>query len=374
MSPERDDRGPANDEYEDPEYAEEAPRSIFATMWFRAILVVVVLAVVGVLALPYLLDWVGPSKLSPTVKGPGVTVPSPPRGSDAPPPPGVPAAPPAAPAPAPTAAPATPPPAGQTAQVTPEGPEPKSETLLPAPAAPTAPAAKPTRPAAAAAKPASPKPAATEPSRTAPAEPTAMAARPAEAAKPAAKSAQATKSAKPKAAAAASGPFWVQVGAFRDELRANALVAKLRAENFSAEEVAPGGGAPAATPGPAGAGAWDKYDVFVSGASSSDVNAKLAGKGLSAEAVAGGAVIKPSLPLRDAVALSKDLATEGMKVHVRRAPPSAPEKPAARAGGAGGDGLYRVRVGSFPDRAAAEDARNALAAKGYNGFIKRGGG
>ncbi len=318
MSPDRGDR-PPDEEYQGQDYSDDAPRSVFATTWFRAILVIVALAVVGVLAVPYLVDWVQPSKLSPTAKGPVVSVPSPPRGSAATPI-GAPAAPPAA--------------ATQTAQAPPAG-------------APSA------APAGTAAKPAK-----------------AEAAKGARAAKAAAKPQP-----KRRAAAKAAGPFWVQVGAFRDEERAKALLAKLRADNFQAEELAPGGGA-AETAGPeAGAAApGDKYDVFVSGASSADLSAKLSGKGLSTDPVAGGAVIRPSLPLRDAVALSKDLAVEGLKVQVRRAPGSvAAERPAGPATGAG-DGLFRVRVGSFPDRAAAEVARKALAAKGYTGFIARGGG
>jgi hypothetical protein len=164
----------------------------------------------------------------------------------------------------------------------------------------------------------------------------------------------------------------VQVGAFRDEKLAQALGAKLRVDNFRVEEIRPaeGGGDGATSGAPATMGPGDKYDVFVSGASSADVNARLAGRGLAADPVAGGAVIRPSLPLRDAVALSKDLATEGLKVQVRRASASA----SARVASAGGDGLYRVRVGGFADRASAEEARKALASKGYAGFVARSGG
>ena len=45
---------------------------------------------------------------------------------------------------------------------------------------------------------------------------------------------------------------------------------------------------------------------------------KLYAKGLSTEPARDGVVVKPSLPLRDAIALSKDLAAEGLKVQVRR--------------------------------------------------------
>jgi hypothetical protein len=118
--------------------------------------------------------------------------------------------------------------------------------------------------------------------------------------------------------------------------------------------------------------------VFVAGASPSEIQEKLAGKGLAADPVAGGAVITPSLPLRDAVTLSKDLASEGLKVQVRRATGPPPSEPASDGGreavpGEPGGDLYRVRVGGFPDRASAEAARQALAARGYTGFVTRGG-
>ena len=336
MSPDRGDQRP-DDEFETQDYADDVPRSVFATTWFRAILVIVALGVVGVLALPYLLDWVKPSNLSPTPKGPVVSAPSPPRGS-AETPIGAPAATPASP-PAPPA-PATPTPQARSAA--PKAPEPSPAPSPGAPARGRAPSA-------------------------APAQTTAV--------KP--ESAKAAAKPRPRRAAAAkaAGPFWVQVGSFRGEEHAKALIAKLQADNFRAEEVAPSGGA-AETAGPeAGvAASGDKYDVFVSDASPADVNAKLAGKGLSADLVAGGVVIKPSLQLRDAVALSKDLAVEGLKVQVRRAPAGVRARPPAGAGTASGDGLFRVRVGSFPDRSAAEAARKALAAKGYAGFISRGGG
>jgi len=86
-------------------------------------------------------------------------------------------------------------------------------------------------------------------------------------------------------------------------------------------------------------------------------------------------VVKPSLPLRDAVALSKDLAVDGLKVQVRRAGASAPA-PAPSAGGAamsGGDSLYRIRVGPFDDRAAATSTLRELEQRGYTPFIARGG-
>jgi len=126
-------------------------------------------------------------------------------------------------------------------------------------------------------------------------------------------------------------------------------------------------------------GGGDLYDVFVSGGAPADITRRLAAKGLASEATAGGVVVRPSQPLREAVALSKDLAVEGFKVQVRRAggaaarpaPTPAPAKPAAVAS-ATGQTLYRVRVGPYSERAAAVAALHDLDAKGYKGFIARG--
>ncbi len=393
MSPDRQDRGPEEDEYDDAEYADEAPRSVFATTWFRAVAVVVVLGAAGILGLPYLLDWVDTSKLSPTVKGPTLSVPSPPRPvtpatGGLPEPGGMPPA---------TAGPAT---SGR------ETAEPPSATL-PAPAREARPestvpgsAARATVQSATRADSVSRSSEAVTPEtvKSAADSPRTTARRSqAEAGRTPRKLAEAPAAEKPRSPRAAQsapakarkgapavstpgGPYWVQVGAYRDRALATALATKLRAENFPVVEVAPAGGggesATAEAPPPAAPSPGDKYDVFVAGASPAEVNEKLSGKGLSSDPVAGGAVVKPSLPLRDAVSLSKDLAMEGLKVQVRRAAVGpAVERPAARATTpAGGDGFHRVRVGGFPDRAAAEDARKALAAKGYSAFIgKRGG-
>ncbi len=339
MSPERESRGHAEHDYDDPDYGEEIPRSVFSTTWFRALLVVVVLAVVGVLALPYLLDWVGPTRLTPAVKGPVVSVPSPPR-----------------PAAQPDGGQAVSPPPG-AARVVANPPEPKTERTAPAP---------PPSPDKMARAPGRTEPAAVEMSKPgSPKPPPAVDPRVAKAPAPG-------RAAKTQLVAVSGGPYWVQVGAFHAEAHARALAARLHGADFPAEVVAGGGGASAARAEPAtSTPAGDKYDVFVSGTSSEDVNTKIAAKGLSAEPVAGGAVIKPSLTLRDAVSLSKDLASEGLKVQVRRAlAGAAAERPAARGGGT----IYRVRVGGFPDRTAADEARKALSARGYTGFIGRGGG
>jgi cell division septation protein DedD len=168
----------------------------------------------------------------------------------------------------------------------------------------------------------------------------------------------------------------VQVGAFKDAEAASRLAAKLRGDNFTVQESikSGGGGATAgAAPAPrASASGSDHYDVFVTGMSAEDLNKRLAGKGLAAETSGSGVLVKPSLPLREAVALSKDLAVDGFKVQVRRAGGAAAAPPAPAAAADGGPALHRVRVGAFSDRSAALAAVRDLEAKGYKPFIARG--
>ena len=114
----------------------------------------------------------------------------------------------------------------------------------------------------------------------------------------------------------------------------------------------------------------DRYDVVVSGGLPAEVSRKLSAKGLSADPVSEGTVVRPSLALRDAVALSNDLRAEGLSVSVRRVAKAGPA-PAASAPGA--EMLHRVRVGPFPDRAAADAAVQKLRDLGYTPFIARGG-
>ena len=53
---------PQQDEYREEDEPEEyASRSIFAAGWFRAVLVLTVLAIVVVVSMPYLLDWFEPT-------------------------------------------------------------------------------------------------------------------------------------------------------------------------------------------------------------------------------------------------------------------------------------------------------------------------
>jgi len=381
---------PADDRHDDL-YDETPPRSIFAATWFRALLVLIVLGVIGAVAVPYILDAMNPPAKPSVVSRPPSTPTTPPAAVTPPP---------SAPASPPTSALSTP---SDRAPGTPAPPD-RAPADRPATAMP----ATPRKPFAADKTPTAEKPAPSEKMTGAPSTASDKAAEKKDArvaaatsdAKPGAepKSATATKRAATSRAGTAAAPkggaagaWWVQVGAFRDESTAKKVAAKLREQNYKVEESARGGGesaarsaaidksAPAASaPNPVGA---DLYDVFVSGLSAAELNTRLAAKGLAAEPSGSAAVIKPSLPLRDAVALSKDLAVDGFKVQVRRAagaaaaPQPAPRAVARRAErpASGGETLYRVRVGAFPDRATAMSTLKELEAKGYKPFIARGG-
>jgi len=253
--------------------------------------------------------------------------------------------------------------------------------LGPLPGVTPAPAPTPTPAPTAPATPPAPPPAMTEPAK--PEEPTAKAPEPerptavpslkADAPVKAAPSKPAGKPAVARAkAASAAGPYWVQVGAFREAAAAKQVAERLRAANYSVEESMKPGGAPAPTTVPAPSTAADRYNVFVSGATPAEVNAKVAAKGFSADAVAGGVAVKPSLSLKEAVDLSRELAGEGMKVQVRRAAGGASPATPAPAPASGGETWHRVRVGAFPDRAAAVVVLKELEAKGYKPFLARG--
>jgi cell division protein FtsN len=373
MSPDRDS-GRLGDDDLDVDERDEAPRSIFSALWFRVLLAVLVLGVLAAIAVPYVLD-------TQTL-----------RTSAAKPAPGQPA--PAAPV---TAAPAAPPAAYSATSPTPDTPAAPAATAAPAtaPPAPVTARPKPEAPAAPAAKSTAAKSAATKSATTA----TKASENPkvmAKAEKPAPKGVEAApraadatpkapeaakasgaEAAKPSPAKAASGgkAYWVQVGAFKDAETAKRIAARLREQGMRVEEspLTPAAAAaprPAATPPTA-----DRYDVLVSGASAVDVEAKLAPKGFKGETTANGVVVRPSLALREAVALSRDLADAGLSVQVRRiggpapAPATAPAPPPVTAGG---QTLYRVRVGGFADRVAAVDAMKQLEGKGFKPFIARG--
>ena len=326
MSPEQDD---FLDEDEQEEYA---PRSIFAAGWFRAVLVLTVLAIVVVVSLPYLLNWFEPG---PTTPPRTATRPS----SE----PARPAAPsetpstliPASPAPS-TSAPA------------------KPEAVAPPAPAPSVAPTPPAKPAPETSAPAMPAPASSAQAQSAPAARAKPLLQP-----PASKSAETSRrmaAVAPKSEPvrpASSGTFYVQVGLFKEPGNAQALAKALSAEGFSVETTrVTRGGAPAAA-GP------QRHELFIRGSSTEAVNAALKGRGV-AQSVQGGVSVRPAYDLKQATSLSKELSAEGLNVVIRRAGRSA------------GDTFTLVRVGGFPDRAKAVAARGELQGKGHAGFVTQG--
>jgi cell division septation protein DedD len=340
-------------DYDDERFEDEGRRSIFSALWFRAILVVIVLGVVAAVAVPYVLELANqPAPKNAVAAKPEMT----------PPPVASPAA---RPAPPIASAPVPAPPVSM--------PEKSSAVDKPAASESTASAT----PAPPAEKPAAPAPKKSESSKSMVAAsksstPKEMAAAPRESA-----AARAPRAPSPTGA---SGDYFVQVGAFKNPDTARKLAGRLREQKYSVEETSltmtakTARPAPAAAPQPSGA-ANDRYDVHVTGATPAEINAKLAPKGLSAEPSGAGVVVKPSMALRDAVALSKDLAVDGLKVQVRRAAMGAAPAPApASAAAAMSDGtLYRVRVGPFDDKTTATSTLRELEQRGYSAFIARGG-
>ena len=337
---------PEQDEYLDEDERDDiAQRSIFSAGWFRALLVLTVLAIVVVVSLPYLLNWLEPT---PT------TVPKP-QTKASEPAPAAPVAPSAPAAPAPTTG--TAPPAKSETTAPPATAQ--TEAPKPAPAAPT-PADRPLGTAPLPAAPAQAPPAAT--GKTAAAKP--------EAVKPPV--AAAAPKRVPAAAPAASGSYWIQVGAFLQEKNAETLAKTLRAEQFPVEiaRLNRGGGS-ASAPAPAkSVEPGGQNQLLITGSTPDAVNAALKGKG-TAQVVKGGIVVNPSYDLETAMSLSSALKKEGFKVVIRRAK-SGPA-PAATAPAAGGGTTYHVvRVGGFADRAKALQARADLEAKGHAGFLTQG--
>ncbi len=189
MSAERDDfRDEPVDLHAD-EHEDYAPRSIFAAGWFRAVLVLTVLAILVVVALPYLLNWFEP--VSSPVKGPARMT----QGTE----------PAAVPAPSPT--PSAPP--APAASAPPKSAAPAVPALPPGPARAGAPAS---------AKPAPPLPMAKAgDTARSPERPAAVSTRPS--------------SAPPEA----ERSYWVQVGLFKDLKNAERLATKLRDQGFSVQ-------------------------------------------------------------------------------------------------------------------------------------------
>jgi cell division septation protein DedD len=155
------------------------------------------------------------------------------------------------------------------------------------------------------------------------------------------------------------------VGAFLEEKNAEVLAKQLRGENYPVQvSLVTRGGAAAPAPAPAKATAGQNQ-LFITGSTPDAVNAALKGKG-TAQAVKGGVAVNPPFDLETAMSLSSSLKKEGFKVVIRRARAAAPKA------AAGGQAYHVVRVGGYPDRTKAQQARGELEAKGHPGFLTQG--
>jgi outer membrane biosynthesis protein TonB len=360
------------------ETIDDEPRSIFSAFWFRVVLVILALGVVAAVALPYLLDVIA------SAPPPAARTAGPPDGraaATAPTPAAaVAASAPAVSAPEPAPAAAAPATSGGPAMVgriaeAPGADAPPSAPVAEAPKKAETPTkvdaprkAEPPGTAVAGTR----KPAPATVTKAAPSTaPASGAATPtAKAATPTAKRvATAAKDAAPAAtdatpaAKGAAGGYWVQVGAFRDQDTARRIAASLRGKKFPVDESVKRTTAAA----PALLTEADRYSVVVSGRSGEEIKNALSAKSLRAEPGTAGWTIVPAMPLAEAVALSRDLAVEGLTVQVRRS--GAAARPAADTSA---ESLHRVRVGPYPDRPAAVAAVRQLETAGYKPFIARG--
>jgi hypothetical protein len=300
---------PNRDEFlEEDEQDELARRSIFSAGWFRALLVLTVLAIVVVVSLPYLLNWLEPTPAPPPAKTQAKS------GTPAQPPAPAPTQPPVASPSPPTMIPAPAPPAPTTSTPpapTPSAPTPSAKVETPAP--PTK-AETPKAPPAPAAPTPADRPVGTAPLPVAPA-PSGPAAKTGPAVKqaPAAKSAQAEapkSTTAPKQGApvegGSPGSYFVQVGAFLEEKNAETLAKQLRGESFPVQvsQITRGGGAAPSAPAKPSSGGQNQ--LFITGSTPDAVNAALKGKG-TAQAVKGGVVVNPPFDLETAMSLSSSL-------------------------------------------------------------------
>ena len=362
--------------------------SIFASGWFRAVLVLGVLAITLVVTVPYLLRWMDPS---PAKTERQIARPVEPRPVAAPVPIPVPASAPVAPA---ASAPPTPPTTTwSTVRTTPAPTPAPPVAATPAPVSPPgaaatpAPAPKPTAPAVSVPQiterlvpaPAPAQAPVTAERESKPAKPS-LAEADSRAGEPAAKKSAHAESAPAKksthmgtatgkkaapgdgapakvagAPADRSGDYWVQVGAFQREDNAETLVRSVREKTKLPARIT---SRSARADAPAGTSV--RHEVFVSGAQVTAVNAALRGHG-SARVVRGGVAVQPPLELKEAVALSRRLSGEGMTVKVRRVGGEATAADPAVA--------YVVRVGGYGTRAQAEAAKRELARNGVTGFV-----
>jgi len=293
-----------------------------------------------VIAVPYVLQWLetgSPERSAMT--GTQVTRPAPAPPTQSETAPAAPA-PVVAPAPAPTAKES---PAAKDAGPTKDAPAEKEMPAAKTPPKAAAPAARTELPAQTATA-AAPGPAAKE----------VPASKPPAKAPPVTARAAAPAPAAPTKPLNGAGSYWVQVGLFENAGNAERLAQDLRADRFSVQvaQVSRGGASPVVS----------RHEVFVTSSSVDVVTAALKGSG-SAQAVTGGVVVRPALDLKDAVTLSRRLASEGLEVRIRRA---------ASAPTSGGGTVHLVRVGGYATPAEAQAGKKQLAAKGVGGFVTQG--
>lgn len=165
--------------------------------------------------------------------------------------------------------------------------------------------------------------------------------------KPEARAGESTRE-QPTAKSATGGDYWIQVGAFKEQANAVHLAARLTAEKYPVQRLSLNRPVPGA------------HEVVVVGASPREVSGKLPTKDYRAVEVGADVVIRPGLPLKDAVNLSKDLSRQGFTVKIRRSRSTAT--------------FHVVRVGGYPDRKLAQTAQKDLAGKGFPGFVVKGEG
>ena len=348
MTPEQDDY--LAEDGED----RSASRSLLAAGWLRAFLVLAALAVVIVISVPYILQWLETgSPERPALTDTQLTrpVPAPPTRIETAPAP-------AGPAPVVTTPPA---PVAKELPAVKEPVAPKeaglAKDLSAAKEMPAAKEAAKKEPAKAAAS----APRTEPPARAATATGPAPVAKDTPASRPPAKAPMVMAKAAAPAPVAPSKPlnggggYWVQVGLFENAGNAERLAQDLRADRFSVEvaQVTRGGATPAAS----------RHEVLVTGSSVDAVTAALKGSG-TAQAVTGGVVVRPALDLKDAVTLSRRLTSEGLEVRIRRVASTPAD---------GGTTIHLVRVGGYATPAEAQAGKKALAAKGIAGFVTPGG-